>query len=142
LFQGDKLDYVGHVQKRMGTHLRELRKKVTKLKDGKSVKGSKHRLTDKVIDKLHTYYGNAIRANVKPGKLTAQQQKEQISIMQQAIMAVLYHSCELTDDKERHKLCPSGPDSWCSHKREGKLQRKDRNLDAFSWSFCSLNSSV
>ena len=125
-----KLDCVGHVQKRMGTHLRELRNKVTKLKDGKSVKGSKHRLTDKVIDKLQTYYGNAIRANVKPGKLTAQQQKEQISIMQQAIMAVLYHSCELTDDKERHKLCPSGPDSWCSHKREGKLQRKDHHLDA------------
>jgi hypothetical protein len=50
--------------------------------------------------------------------------------MQQAIMAVLYHSCELTDDKERHKLCPSGPDSWCSHKREGKLQRKDHHLDA------------
>ncbi|CAB4044199.1 Hypothetical predicted protein [Paramuricea clavata] len=84
-----KLDCVGHVHKRMGSHLRELRKKVTKLKDGKSVKGRKHRLTDKVIDKLQTYYGNAIRANVKPGKLTAQQQKEQISIKQQAIMAVL-----------------------------------------------------
>ncbi|CAB4005543.1 Hypothetical predicted protein [Paramuricea clavata] len=70
------------------------------------------------------------RANVKPGKLTAQHQKEQISIMQQAKMAVLYHSCELIDDKERHKFCPSGPDSWCSHKREGKFQRKDHHLDA------------
>lgn len=48
-----KLDCIGHVQKRMGTHLRELRKKEKKLKDGKSVKGSKHRLTDKA------------RANVK-----------------------------------------------------------------------------
>ena len=62
--QVQKLDCIGHVQKRMGTHLRELRKKEKKLKDGKSVKGSKHRLTDKAIDKLHCYYGNAIRANV------------------------------------------------------------------------------
>lgn len=67
-----KLDCIGHVQKRMGTHLRELRKKQNKLKDGKSVKGSKHRLTDKALDdKPQTYYGNAIRANVKPGKLSA-----------------------------------------------------------------------
>ena len=84
-----KLDCVGHVQKRMGTHLRELRKISTKLNDGKSVKGRKHRLTDKAIDKLQTYYGNAIRANVKLGKLTSQQQKDQISVMQKAIMAVL-----------------------------------------------------
>ena len=90
-----KISTIGHVQKRMGTHLRDIRKKQTKLSDGKSVKGSKHRLTDKAIDKLQTYYGNAIRANVKPGKLTAQQQKEQISVMQTAIKAVLYHSCEL-----------------------------------------------
>ena len=65
----------------MGTHLRDIRKKQTKLGDGKSVKGSKHRLTDKAIDKLQSYYGNAIRANVKPGKLTAQQQKEQMTVM-------------------------------------------------------------
>ena len=59
---------------------------------------------DKVIDKLQTYYGNAIRANVKPGKLTFQQQKDQICITQKAIMAVLYHSCELQDDSERQIL--------------------------------------
>ena len=124
-----KLDCIGHVQKRMGTHLRELRKIEKQLKDGKSVKGSKHRLTDKAIDKLQCYYGNAIRANVKPGKLTAEQQKSQISTMQKAIMAVLYHSCELSNNNERHKFCPEGPDSWCSYKREGKLQRKGHHLD-------------
>ena len=125
-----KLDCIGHVQKRMGTHLRDIRKKQTKLSDGKSVKGSKHRLTDKAIDKLQTYYGNAIRANVKPGKLTAQQQKEQISVMQTAIKAVLYHSCELPDDKERHKYCPAGDDSWYSYRKQGTFQRKDHHLDA------------
>jgi hypothetical protein len=125
-----KLDCIGHVQKRMGTHLRDLRKKVTKLKDGKSIKGSKHRLTDKTIDKLQTYYGNAIRANVKPGKLTSQEQKSQITLMQNAIMAVLYHSCELSDEKERHRYCPVGSDSWCSYKRNKTFQRKDHHLDA------------
>ena len=55
-----KVDCIGHVQKRMGTHLRELRV-------SKSVKGSKYRLMDKILDKLQTYYRNAIRANVKPG---------------------------------------------------------------------------
>ena len=75
------LDCIGHVQKRIGTHLKALRKK-EKLTDGKSVKGSKHRLTDKAIDKLQCYYGNAIRASIKPGKLTAEQQKDQMSTMQ------------------------------------------------------------
>ena len=118
------------MQKRLGAHLRELRKKESKLKDGKSVKGSKHRLTDKAMDKLQTYYGKAIRANVKPEKLSAQEQEDQISIMQQAIIAVLYHSCELDNDQEQCKFCPSGPDSWCSFKREAKIQRKNYHLDA------------
>ena len=77
-----KLDCVGHVQKRMGNSFERTEKRSTKLKDGKSVKGSKHRLTDKAIDKLQTYYGNDIRANVKPGKLTSQQEKDQVSVMQ------------------------------------------------------------
>jgi hypothetical protein len=124
-----KLDCIGHVQKRMGTHLRELRKKQPKLKDGKSVKGSKHRLTDKTLDKIQTYYGNAIRANVKPGTLTPQEQKEQIEVMHKAILAVLYHTCEISDEKERHKYCPPGPDSWCSYRRDGTLKRKDHHLD-------------
>ena len=117
-------------KKEWGTHLRELRKKQPKLKDGKSVKGSKHRLTNKTLEKLQTYYGNAIRANVKPGKLTPQEQKKQIKIMQKAILAVLYHTCELPDDKKRHQYSPPGPDSWCSCRRDGTLQRKDHHLDA------------
>lgn len=69
------------------------------------------------MDKLQTYYGNAIRANVKPGKLSAEEQKSQIAVMQKAIMAVLYHTCELSDEKKRHKFCPEGVGSWCSYKR-------------------------
>ena len=120
-------------------YLHELRKKQPKLKDGKSVKGSKHRLTDKNLDNLETYYENAIRANVKPGTLTPQEQKEQIEVMEKAILAVLYHTCEIGNNKERHKYCAPGPDSWCTHRRDtlkekyrrGTIKRKDCNLDTF-----------
>ncbi|CAB3990356.1 Hypothetical predicted protein [Paramuricea clavata] len=67
-------------------------------------------------------WGHACRnANVKPGKLTPQEQKKQIKIMQKAILAVLYHTCELPDDKKRHQNCPPGPDSWCSYRRDDFL---------------------
>ena len=94
------------------------------------MKGSKDRLTDKAMDKLQTYYGNAIRANVKPGKLSADEQNSQIAVMQKAIMAVLYHTCELTEEKERHKYCPEGKESWCSYQENSTLKRKDHHLDA------------
>ena len=48
-----KLDCIGHVQKRLGTALKDLKKKSKgKLKDGKAVGGKGHRLSDKTIDKL------------------------------------------------------------------------------------------
>ncbi|KAK3917313.1 Replicase polyprotein 1ab, partial [Frankliniella fusca] len=58
-----KIECTGHVQKRMGTRLRALKKAMRgqKLSDGKTIGGA-GRLTDKRIDQLSTYYGNAIRA--------------------------------------------------------------------------------
>ena len=50
--------------------------------------------------------------------------------MQKAILAVLYHTCEISNNKERHKYCPPGPDSWRSYRRDGTLKRNDRHLDA------------
>ena len=60
-----KLECVGHVQKRMGKKLRDLKKyaKGKKLADGKSI-GGRGRLTDTEINKIQAYYGNAIRGNV------------------------------------------------------------------------------
>ncbi|GFX67858.1 uncharacterized protein TNCV_1565591 [Trichonephila clavipes] len=55
-----KIECVGHVQKRMGTRLRKLKQMSSKLSDGKSI-GGKGRLTDRMIDLITTYYGNAIR---------------------------------------------------------------------------------
>ncbi|GFV55583.1 uncharacterized protein TNCV_1820701 [Trichonephila clavipes] len=57
-----KIDCVGHVQKRMGTRLRKLKQMSSKLSDGKSI-GGKGSLTDRMIDLITTYYGNAIRQN-------------------------------------------------------------------------------
>ncbi|GFW74250.1 uncharacterized protein TNCV_2524541 [Trichonephila clavipes] len=56
-----KIECVGHVQKRMGTRLRKLKLVYSKkkLSDGKTI-GGKGRLTDSLIDKLAHYYGNAI----------------------------------------------------------------------------------
>lgn len=57
-----KEECVGHVQKRIGSNLRELKRnlKGKKLSDGKPLIG-KGRLTDKVIDTLQTYYDWAVR---------------------------------------------------------------------------------
>ena len=91
-----KLERVGHVQKRLGTGLRKL-KKEKKL-------GGRGRLTDNLIDAMQTYYGKAIRSN-----------KGNVKAMQKAIWAILYHQ-SATNNKTRHKYCPPGPTSWCKYK--------------------------
>ena len=59
-----KHECVGHVQKRLGTQLRTLKKSGKRDREEKVVRfGGKGRLTDKVIDALQVYYGGAIRNN-------------------------------------------------------------------------------
>ncbi|GFT11060.1 uncharacterized protein TNCV_1084221 [Trichonephila clavipes] len=60
----EKVECVGNIQKRMGARLRKLKtmNRGKKLSDDKSISG-KNRLTDKFIDTITTYYGNAIRQN-------------------------------------------------------------------------------
>ena len=55
-----KTECVGHIQKRMSTRLQKFKINKVKCSDGKTV-GGKDRLPDKIIDKLTSYYGNAIR---------------------------------------------------------------------------------
>ena len=59
-----KLDCVGHVQKRMGTALHNLKLQYCgqKLSDGKTIGGA-GRLTDSRINSLQNYYGDAIHRN-------------------------------------------------------------------------------
>ena len=69
-----KLECIRHVQKRMGTALR-------KLKKNKKDLGEKGKLTDKMIERIQNYYGIAIRSNI--GNLES---------MKKSILATLFHS--------------------------------------------------
>lgn len=101
-----KLECVGHVQKRMGTRLRNVKKtykeaaKVTKSKS-QSLEG-KGKLTASLIDELTVYYGLAIRNN-----------SDSVKNMKDAIWATFYHKIS-TDAKPQHIYCPTGTDSWCT----------------------------
>lgn len=109
-----KYECVGHVQKRMGTRLRNLRKdmKGKKLSDGKMLSG-KGRLTDKVINVLQNCYGMAIRQN--KGKLYA---------MKKSVAAILFHYSENPDEEDKHKYCPKDMNSWCKYQAD-KLTQKN-----------------
>lgn len=114
----EKLECIGHVQKRMGTRLRNLvaQKRGEMLSDGKKLSGKK-RLTKKVINALQNYYGMAIRQNVN-----------NVYAMKKSIIAILFHCSEHTNTTERHKYCPRGKDSWCkcqSDKETGKMTYKE-----------------
>ena len=102
-----KLECIGHIQKRMGSRLRSLKKRwgTAKLTDGKSI-GGKGRLTDKLIDSLQVYYGKAIRANC-----------HSVPEMKDAVMAIWNHT-KSTDKDPYHHLCPTGKDSWCGFQRD------------------------
>ncbi|GFV89826.1 uncharacterized protein TNCV_4690551 [Trichonephila clavipes] len=115
----EKLECVGHVEKRMGTRLRAMKLlKGKKLEDKKSL-GGRNRLTDAEIDKLQRYYGLAIRNN--SGNLSA---------MKQAIWAIFFHKIS-TDLNPQHGLCPLGDDSWCGYNRsklKGDTYKHKHNL--------------
>lgn len=93
-----KEECLNHVQKRMGTALRNLVQKSEKPLGGKG------RLTKGLIEKLTGYYGWALRNN-----------SNDVAAMQRAVMAS-YHHITSTDAEPHHDLCPEGADSWCRHK--------------------------
>ena len=95
----EKKECVGHVQKRLGTALRKLKKEKKGL-------GGKGRLTDSMIDKMQNYYGIAISGN--PGNLEG---------MKKAIHATLFH-CASSEKRPLHNHCPKGADSWCGYMRD------------------------
>ncbi|XP_077493058.1 uncharacterized protein LOC144104115 [Amblyomma americanum] len=94
-----KEDCVNHVQKRMGTALRNL---VQKQKgEGKRSLGGRGRLTNDLIMRLSTYYGWALKSN-----------DGDVDAMQKAVMATYRHVTS-TDEHSDHSLCPTGDNSWC-----------------------------
>ncbi|CAG2208778.1 unnamed protein product [Mytilus edulis] len=97
-----KEDCVGHIQGRMGKHLKRLvdQNKGKKLADGKQMTG-KGRLTNKLINSFQVFYGMAIRKN-----------KGDAVAMQKNVMAILFHYSS-TKEEPQHHFCPEGESSWC-----------------------------
>ncbi|GFU23325.1 uncharacterized protein TNCV_2560021 [Trichonephila clavipes] len=89
----EKLECVGHVQKRMGTRLRNIMSKGIKLSDGKNISG-RGQLTLKEVDSIQHYYGLAIRKNLSS-----------VEDMKRAIWAIYFHKLS-TEDNPQHALCP------------------------------------
>lgn len=100
----EKVECVGHIQKRMGTRLRKLKQEKKKLSDGKTL-GGKGRLTDPLINEITSLYGNAIREH-----------KDSLTDMRKAIWALFYHKIS-TDEKPIHDFCPINADTWCKYNK-------------------------
>lgn len=131
-FKINKKECVGHVQKRMGTRLRDLVKKTVEEKKikGKTIRkktlSGKGKLTAKLIDKLTVYYGLAIRRNC-----------DSVEKMKDAIWATYFHYSS-TDQKPQHEKCPSGADSWCAWQRASATNA----LSSFKHDYVPLPNDV
>lgn len=95
----EKRECVGHVQKRMGTRLRNLKKKENL--------GGAGKLTDALIKDLTLYYGLAIRRN-----------PNSVEDMKREIQASYFHKIS-TDEKPRHEFCST---SWCWWKKREEFR--------------------
>ena len=87
-----KLECVGHVQKRVGSRLRNLKKTIKGL-------GGKGNLTNAAIDRLQNYYGIAFRKNVND-----------LEGMKKTILATLFHVASSAENNW-HSHCPEGLNS-------------------------------
>ena len=106
-----KLECVGHVQKRLGTRLRN---KVKELKGTMTPISGKGELTETIINSLQNFYGRAIRENT-----------DQLYKMKKSIGAILWHCTNFKDKVFRHRFCPPGADSWCGFKKDEANETKN-----------------
>ena len=105
-----KLECVGHVQKRCGSRLQNLKKQCKE----KIIINEKpllvlQKLTHKFINKLQNCYGIAIRQNCPTGD---------VNVMRKVVGAVLYHYSEANDPASQHQCCPQGGESWCKYQAD------------------------
>ncbi|XP_026471717.1 uncharacterized protein LOC113375996, partial [Ctenocephalides felis] len=97
-----KKQCVSHVEKRMGTRLRAVKK--DKTNKGIGGKGAGE-LTDKVIQEITKFYGLAIRRH-----------PDLLEDMRKEVWATYYHKCS-SDQNPQHQFCPEGEDSWCKWRK-------------------------
>jgi hypothetical protein len=103
----NKNECIGHVQKRMGTRLRNLKAKKEFLTDGKTL-GGKNRLTEADITKIQKYYGLAIRRTAKEG----------LAKMKEEIWSIYFHLSATNETPQYHGLCRSDPEHvWCKYRK-------------------------
>ena len=111
-----KIECMGHVQKRMGTRLCNLLSiTLWPLADGKTV-GGRGRLKGDQIKATTQYYGNAIRDN-----------RGDLKSMREAVWAIWFHKGSSHEHPVRN-FCRT---SWCLWKQaqaEGTLQTCKHNL--------------
>ena len=93
-----KLECIGHVQKRIGTRLRN---KVKEFKGTSTPISGKGKLTETVINSLQNFYGRAIRENAN-----------ELYKMKKSVLAILWHCTVFEDNVFRHRFCPPGADVW------------------------------
>lgn len=90
----EKMECIGHYQKRVGCRLRKLKQTTKGL-------GGRGKLTDAKIDVLQNYFGIALRQNT--GNLDA---------MKQSCLASMYHVAGY------HESCPKSSNSWCQYQAD------------------------
>ena len=95
----EKLECVGHAQKRMGSRLRSI---VQSYKSTKIPIHGRNKLTESAINSMQNYYGLAIRKNLS-----------NVYAMKKAVFAILFHSTEFPDQNFRHSFCPRSENTWC-----------------------------
>ena len=115
----EKLDCVGHLQKRMGKRLMNLKATTKgKLADGKPI-GGQGRLSESRIKRLQKYYGLAIRQNtLSKANPTEREVNVAVYTMKKNIIAILHHCIHLPDPNKQHRFCPVGESSWCKWQQD------------------------
>ena len=115
----EKLDCVGHVQKRMGKHLLNLKARTKgKLADGQPI-GGRGRLTEGRIKQLQKYYGLAIRQNtIKKANPTEREVDVAVYAMKKNIIGTLHHAVNSSDLAKQHRFCPPGESSCCKWQQD------------------------
>ena len=89
----EKLECIGHYQKRVGTRCRKLEKNVKGL-------GGRGRLTNATVDRLQNYFGVALRQNC-----------HDLKVMQSACRASLFHVASSKDENYHYP-------HWCKHNKD------------------------
>ena len=97
----EEVEYVGHVQKRLGTSLRN---KIKEYKGTTTPLSGKIKPAEKNINFVPNFYGIAIRQN--SGNLYQ---------MKEAIGAILWHCTVINDIEVRQQFFPKGESSWCKY---------------------------